>query len=114
MIYCKTRPDVTTSIVKMKDKNPTDEALWDIYFNGALRKSYDWVFQNEWRLLLPLGNHKEDYNVKFFPITKVFLGNRMDASKKLEIINICKDKGIPYVGVMRHPRLFEMQECEVV
>lgn len=112
MIYCKTRPDVTTRIVKAKDKMYSDDVLWDIYFHGALRKSIDWAYQNEWRLLLPLGKNKADYNVKFFPITKVFLGNRMTETNRESIIDICKSKGIPYVGVTRNPLLFEMQDCE--
>lgn len=102
MIYCKIRKDVSL------------EFLWNIYFYGALRKSIDWAFQNEWRLLLPLKNKKEaDYNVKFFPITKVFLGNRMSADKRKELIDICKEKNIPYVGVKKNKDLFEMQECEM-
>lgn len=109
MIYCKKRPDVTTKLVNAKDKVPTDDYLWDIYFHGALRKSFDWAYQNEWRLILPLGK-KDDYNIKFFPITKVFLGNRMDEKNRQTIINISKARGIPYVGVKRNPKLFEMQD----
>lgn len=37
--------------MKGKEITPTD--VWNIYFNGVLRKNIDWVFQNEWRLLLP-------------------------------------------------------------
>lgn len=74
MIYCKKRSNITASLVAMRGKNSSMKDLWNIYFHGALRKSIDWVFQNEWRLLLPLGNHCNDYNIKFFPITKVFLG----------------------------------------
>jgi hypothetical protein len=116
VVYCKTRPDVTASIVATKDKYLTDDDLWNIYMHGALRKSIDWVYQNEWRLLLPLGRNKapKEYNVKFFPITKVFLGNRMSASNRLAIIEICKKRGIPYAGVTRNPRVFEMQECNVL
>ena len=54
MVYCKTRPNITKELVEWKDRNKTKEYLWDIYFHGALRKSIDWAFQNEWRLLLPL------------------------------------------------------------
>lgn len=69
----------------MKSENISDETLCDIYFHGALRKSIDWNFQNEWRLLLSLNNKNESaYNVKFFLITKVFLGNRMSAYKRKE------------------------------
>ena len=115
MIYCKVRPDMTERLVAAKDKMITEETLWDLYFHGALRKSIDWAFQNEWRLLLPLRkNSSEDYNVPFFPITKVYLGNRMQPQQRKEIIGICKEREIPYVGVKRNPVLFEMQDCEIL
>ena len=114
MIYCKTRPNMTERITKLQDKEITMDVLWDIYFHGALRKSIDWAFQNEWRLLLPMGRkNPSDFNIEFFPITKVFLGNRMHPMKRREVIEICKDRGIPYVGVMRNPDLFEMQDCSI-
>lgn len=114
MIYCKIRKDISEKIVAMNRKDVSLDFLWNIYFYGALRKSIDWAFQNEWRLLLPLKNKKEaDYNVKFFPITKVFLGNRMPTDKRKELIDICKERKIPYVGVKKNTELFEMQECEL-
>lgn len=114
MIYCKIRKDISEKIVAMNRKDVSLDFLWNIYFYGALRKSIDWAFQNEWRLLLPLKNKKEaDYNVKFFPITKVFLGNRMPTDKRKELIDICKERKIPYVGVKKNTELFEMQECEM-
>lgn len=112
MIYCKVRPNMTERIAAFQDKVPTEELLWDLYFHGALRKSIDWIFQNEWRLLLPLRKeNSKDYNMEFYPITKVFLGNRMPGDKRKEIIDICKDKNIPYIGVTRNPTLFEMRDC---
>lgn len=114
MIYCKVRPDMTKKLVEAKEKKPTMETMWDIYFHGVLRKGIDWAFQNEWRLLLPLRSENiADYNVKFFPITKVFLGNRMPAAQRKEIIDICHEKNIPYVGVKKNPNFFEMQDCEM-
>ena len=114
MIYCKSRKDISEKIAAMKGKDVSFEYLWNIYFYGALRKSMDWAFQNEWRLLLPLERKNEtDYNVKFFPITKVFLGNRMPTDKRKELIDICKGKNIPYVGVKKNKDFFEMQECEI-
>ena len=115
MIYCKVRPNMTEKLVKFQDKEPTMELLWDIYFHGALRKSIDWAFQNEWRLLLPMERNRaeKDYCVSFFPITKVFLGNRMSHTVRKEVINICHEKNIPYIGVTRNLNLFEMQECAI-
>lgn len=115
MIYCKKRPSVAQSLVKSIDKEITKDDLWNIYFNGVLRKSIDWAYQNEWRLLIPFSNShkKDDYNVKFFPITGVYLGNRMLANARKEIIEYCNSKQIPYYGVRRNNDIFEMQVCEV-
>ncbi len=113
MIYCKKRSNITASLVAMRGNNVSMDELWNIYFHGALRKSIDWVFQNEWRLLLPLGNHCEDYNVQFFPLTKVFLGNHMPYNQRKQIIDICNRKGIPYIGVRKNQQKFEMQECKI-
>lgn len=115
MIYCKIRPNMTEKLTKLEHSEVTKEFLWDIYFHGALRKSIDWAFQNEWRLLLPMERNlcSKDYCVPFFPITKVFLGNRMSQAARKEIIGICHEKGIPYIGVTRNPHIFEMQECAI-
>ena len=115
MIYCKTRPNITERLVKYQNEKPTQEQLWDIFFHGVLRKSFDWAYQNEWRLLLPFSPiKKEDYNIKFFPITKVYLGNKMTAEKRKEIINVCHEKSIPYIGVIRNPDLYEMEGCKTL
>lgn len=115
MIYCKVRPNMTERLAEFENKALTREILWDIYFHGALRKSIDWAFQNEWRLLLPMKRNlaAKDYCVPFFPITKVFLGNRMPQDVRKEIIEICHEKNIPYVGVTRNPNVFEMQDCSI-
>lgn len=82
IIYCKIRPDMTKKLVLVKDKEFTEGMIMDIYMQGALRKSIDWAYQSEWRLLLPFKRGITDFNVKFFPITKVFLGNRMKLNEK--------------------------------
>ena len=114
MIYCKRRPDMTNRLVRLQDTMITEEGLWDIYFHGALRKSIDWAFQNEWRLLLPMRfQNTSEYNLEFYPITKVFLGNRMSIEERKKIIDICNKRNIPYIGVTRKPDIFEMQDCTI-
>lgn len=114
VVYCKTRKKVTENMMCVQDAILSKEELWDIYFHGALRKSFDWAYQNEWRLLLP-GNHKDaGFTKKFFPITKVYLGNRMPSEKRKEVIEICHEKNIPYIGVTRAGNRFEMQECNTL
>lgn len=114
MIYCKTRTDITEQLTKLQDTSFNKEKLWYIYLHGVLRKSFDWAFQNEWRLLLPMKfKNINDYNIKFFPITKVFLGARMNLKERKEIIDICHNKNIPYVAVTRNPNIFEMQDSKI-
>ena len=37
----------------------------------------------------------------------------MPTDKRKELIDICKEKNIPYVGVKKNKDFFEMQECEI-
>ena len=37
----------------------------------------------------------------------------MPTDKRKELIDICKERKIPYVGVKKNTELFEMQECEM-
>ena len=114
MIYCSVRPNITKEMIKVKDIEISEETLWNIYFHGALRKSIDWAYQDEWRLLLPFNKTISDFNVPFFPISKVYLGNRMDRKNREIIIDICKRKRIPYIGVMKDNDKFRMKECNIL
>lgn len=114
VIYCKSRPNMTNRLTNIWDGDFTMEKMWDIYFHGALRKGVEWVQQNEWRLILPLSKDTADFNVPFFPITKVFLGNRMANKDKADIIEICKQRKIPYIGVTRSKDVFEMRDCDIL
>ena len=112
MIYCYQRPNVAKSFAIGQDKELDMDLFWIIYFNGVLRKSMDWMYQYEWRLLLPFGKDENDFNVKFFPITKVYLGCRMGEDNVKEITQICNSQGIPFVRMMKNPNIFEMQEIK--
>ena len=111
VVYCISRPDLTKSFVRGKDKVLTRDDLWELCLNGVLRKSIDWAYQNEWRLFVPKRYALKD-KLRFFPITKVFLGNRMPKEKREQIMDICLEQNIPYVGTVRNPRVFQMQECK--
>lgn len=114
VVYSRRRADISDSLIRWQDTDITEETLWSIYFHGTLRKSFDWAYQNEWRLLMPDGMTGESYTVPFFPISKVYLGNRMKKEKREEIIEICHAKHIPYVGVTRAQERFEMKECTIL
>lgn len=114
VVYCKTRKKVTENLMCVQDAELTEAGLWDIYFHGALRKSIDWAYQSEWRFLLPAGHNTAGFTREFFPITKVYLGNRMPHDQRREVIEICQEKNIPYIGVTRADDRFEMQECKIL
>ena len=112
IIYCNTRSMIPNILLDYNYLDFTSKYLWDIYYCGTLRKSIDWVWQNEWRLLFPYYNLK-DYNVEFYPITKVFLGNRMSTDNKKQIIDICDNRKIEYIGIKRTPSSFDLKECNI-
>ena len=114
VVYSKQRTDITSTLLCWHDSKITIDMLWNIYFNGILRKSIDWAFQNEWRLLKPVNSSSQGITVPFFPISKVYLGNRMDPISRKKIIEICKKKDIPYIGVRRSMDRFEMQACDIL
>ena len=113
VVYSKTRSEITSELLHWQDANITNSSLWHIYFNGLLRKSFDWAYQNEWRLLQPTKAEIKGFSVPFFPISKVYLGNRMNRRERTKIIKICKEQNIPYVGVRRTDDRFEMCECPI-
>lgn len=52
MIYCNNRPNITKELVCAKDGDISEQMFRNIYFYGTLRKSLDWLYQDECGLLL--------------------------------------------------------------
>jgi len=116
VIYSDSRKDLTNlSLTWRSTGTLSDQELWDFYKYGLLCKSLDWKYQNEWRLI-SCDNLLSDsnYNCKFFKIKRVYLGNKMPAEERVKIIRICKDKGIPYMGVSIAPDRFLMRDCGIL
>lgn len=112
LVYAKFRPDLNKEILNFGFNQVNDKDIWRLFFNGVLLKSIDWAYQNERRLILPRETLKsKNYNINFFPISKVYLGNRMPINERKKIIEICNKKKIPYIGVIKDTRFFEMKEC---
>ena len=116
VIYTDTRTPLTELSLSWNSTGTlTNENLWDFYKYCLLSKSLDWKYQQEWRLI-SCDTHitDENYNCKFFKIKRVYLGNKMSAKDRLEIIDICKNKGIPYTGVTIAPDQFSMRDCGIL
>ena len=109
VIYSQKRNDFLP-LSQNCDKKPDTNYLWQIYFNGLLRKSIHWADQNEWRLI-QYESDKKAKSIPFFKAKKVYLGNKMKAEERKTIIAICKENEIPYVGIVRKPNSFDLVDC---
>ena len=84
----------------------------DVYKYGLLAKSKSiWMNQKEWRLISAGNMLADNYECDFFKISRVYLGQKMKRDKRKEIIEICEEIGIPYVGVKPMSFEYEMMDC---
>jgi hypothetical protein len=116
VIYTDTRTDLTKlGLILQETGTFSADGFWELYKYGLLCKSLDWKYQNEWRLV-SYDNRLTDnsYNCRFFKIKKVYLGNKMSPDDRIKIIQICKDKGIPYAGVTIASDRFMMNDCGIL
>ena len=109
VIYSQKRNDFLPLSLN-SDKKTSIFDLWQIYFNGLLRKSLHWADQNEWRLI-QYESDKKAKNIPFFKAKKIYLGNKMKTEERRTIIAICKEKEIPYVGIVRKANSFDLVDC---
>ena len=112
VVYSDARTNVLDKCMEALGKELDQDYLGTIYKFGVLAKSKSiWISQDEWRLVSCDNMLADDYNCKFYPITKVYLGEKMPKDQRRAIIDICKRKGIPYVGVIRNNERYQMIEC---
>ena len=109
VIYSQERNDILR-LSDSCDKSVTIDVLWQMYFNGLLRKSIYWKDQQEWRLIMLDKNIKEN-PMPFLKIKKVYLGNKMPLKERKKIIAYCRKNGIEYVGLVRDTNSFNLIEC---
>ena len=110
VIYSQARNDFLP-LSKNLDKSITKEDLWQMYFNGLLRKDIIWKDQQEWRLIL-YGNLIKENPLPFYKIKKVYLGNRMPLKERKKIATYCRKNNIEYVGLERQPNSYNLVECK--
>ena len=115
VIYSQKRNDLF-ELSKNCDKKPTNGDLWQMFFNGMLRKSIYWADQQEWRIVLLKdcfdNLFKGGKTIPFYKITKVFLGNNMPTKARIKIAKYCRKKQIPCVGLIRDLNSFNLVECK--
>jgi len=115
VIYSNERKNVLNACLQyLENETISEEVVWDIYKYGLLTKSLDWRYQNEWRLIsLDSSITDSKYNCDFFPITKVYLGNRMEPNERTKLIKICQAQNIPYRGIVTKKDRYQMCDCQI-
>lgn len=111
VIYSDVRTSVLAECLKYMEDKSDEQLVENIYKYGILTKSIDWKDQDEWRLVSPWNMLAKDNNCEFFPIQKVYLGNRMSQADRIKIIEICKRKGIEYAGIVHMQDRYELTSC---
>lgn len=74
-------------IVRQSKQEPEDVAKMVLSY-----KNYRWLYEREWRMFAPLG--KANYNDKAC-VTHLYLGSRIDPSKRAKLITAMKSLKIP-------------------
>ena len=87
--YSNRRVDLTDSLIKQLLYPLTDEQKFELYKYEILLKDAIWSYENEWRFI-----DTKDKTIKFFPISAVYLGHKMDEHIKSQIIQIAFEKNI--------------------
>lgn len=89
LVYKDTIYDATphfTNSAGMKDFNP----LFPIV--SGCTKSLEWSHEKEWRFIFNIGESFEEQNYAMDCQSSVFLGHRMEAEYKEQVLDICKHK----------------------
>ena len=114
VVYSSRRMPVMEYCIRELDVNSMAmDTLWQIHRYGLLAKDILWQYQDEWRLVAydKTLSLDDTYNCKFFKISRVYLGNKMPFSERQRIIEICRMKNIPYVGVKTNSMQYTMHDC---
>ncbi|KGB92022.1 DUF2971 domain-containing protein [Burkholderia cepacia] len=109
VIYSERPFDATDNISNFAEKSPNS-----LYLNKAgLIKSTDWEYEREWRLIFSNGVMKSEQAYDMPTPTAVYLGSHISQKDQDDILNICKEKGIPVKKMKHSPSVFRMEALDI-
>lgn len=86
----------TDRIIDLSSMYSNTDKINILRFNLVSIYKFDkWSYEKEWRLVIPNGRMKEEGLLKFFPISKVFLGSKISDENQKKVIEVCKEDEIP-------------------
>ena len=105
VMYSHVRGDVNTCIV-YEDVN-TEDAFLRILLNSVLRKDICWAEQNEYRYITANEQYPDNL-VQFYPITGIYMGNKILKRNYKVITNICKELKVDCYYMQRNLINYEL------
>ncbi|AOY55025.1 DUF2971 domain-containing protein [Clostridium perfringens] len=96
VIYSINRKDIFKNLISYYE-NLKPEDIWTVYRDGILRKSYHWMYENEWRLII---NGEHGKSIKFYPIKSIYFGCKMNDFDKKDIYEKLKGRNIEFYQAM--------------
>lgn len=77
-------------------------------FVAALHKSPEWEYEDEWRVVLPIGWSQSSLNIQVPKPKAIYLGARISSGHESLIVNIAQRKSIPLFRMTMAPTEFSM------
>lgn len=72
---------------------------------ASIHKAKDWQYEQEWRLIIPLGPDEPPFNYSVPTPKAIYLGSKVSNEDRIKISNIANKKGIPvYKMKLSHDR----------
>jgi hypothetical protein len=75
---------------------------------GMLHKFGGWKYEKEWRLIFEKPAGLDDHKQPAPTPSRIFLGSRLDPSKSLDLLDICRKKNIPISRMLLALDKFEL------
>lgn len=110
VIYSHVRGDVNTCIA-YEDVN-TEDAFLRVFINSVLRKDICWIEQNEYRYITANEQYPDNL-VQFYPITGIYMGNKILKRNYKVITNICKELKVDCYYMQRNLINYELSPKKI-
>ena len=111
VIYARVRGDINF-LMAMNDVFEPNVFVKSLY-ESVLRKDICWAEQDEYRLVCAKGEYEGDL-CDFYPITGVYIGNKMVRANQKQILRICKDIKADCYYMQRSLSSFELRPVKIL
>lgn len=80
---------------------------------GAIHKSSDWQYEQEWRIVLPVGADNPAENISVPTPIALYLGAQIDPDDAEKLVGLAKEKNVPVYRMEHSRNQFKMEPVEL-